>query len=204
MVQKRGWALHAVEGPDGGQGGRRWLHAGPGPRGPHARPPRRLQPRQGRCAAGPAPPRATSWCSAACVEGAGRWISAVRGRAFGCSPPAGCRARQRSTWAVLATPARAPSRGNLSAPASLPAAILKAVEEGHDVNEVEAAGNTPLHFACYEGWLEGCVAAPSERHCEDPLLGAAAAAVFYRRCSRSDGSPFQHGHPMFPAAASCS
>jgi hypothetical protein len=35
------------------------------------------------------------------------------------------------------------------------AAILKAVEEGHDVNEVEGAGNTPLHFACYEGWLEG-------------------------------------------------
>jgi len=35
------------------------------------------------------------------------------------------------------------------------AAILKAVQEGHDVNEVEAAGNTPLHFACYEGWLEG-------------------------------------------------
>lgn len=24
------------------------------------------------------------------------------------------------------------------------------------MNEVEAAGNTPLHFACYEGWLEGC------------------------------------------------
>ena len=24
-----------------------------------------------------------------------------------------------------------------------------------DVNEVEAAGNTPLHSACYEGWLEG-------------------------------------------------
>ncbi|KAI3434403.1 hypothetical protein D9Q98_002481 [Chlorella vulgaris] len=36
------------------------------------------------------------------------------------------------------------------------AALTKAVEEGHDVNEVEAAGNTPLHFACFEGWLEGC------------------------------------------------
>ncbi|KAL4450555.1 hypothetical protein ABPG77_000911 [Micractinium sp. CCAP 211/92] len=35
-------------------------------------------------------------------------------------------------------------------------AIAKAVEAGNDVNEVEAAGNTPLHFACYEGWLEGC------------------------------------------------
>ena len=23
------------------------------------------------------------------------------------------------------------------------------------MNEVEAAGNTPLHSACYEGWLEG-------------------------------------------------
>ncbi|PRW20613.1 mitochondrial import receptor subunit TOM9-2-like [Chlorella sorokiniana] len=35
-------------------------------------------------------------------------------------------------------------------------AIKKAVEEGHDVNEVEAAGNTPLHFACWQGWIEGC------------------------------------------------
>lgn len=38
---------------------------------------------------------------------------------------------------------------------ALPAAITKAAEEGHDINEVEGAGNTPLHFACYEGWLEG-------------------------------------------------
>ena len=67
------------------------------------------------------------------------------------------RARQRSTWAFLAASARAPC---LSAPTSLTVAIAKAVEEGHDVNEVEAAGNTPLHFACYEGWLEGCGAAP--------------------------------------------
>ena len=36
------------------------------------------------------------------------------------------------------------------------AAIMKAVEKGEDVNEVEAAGNTPLHCAAYEGWLEGC------------------------------------------------
>ncbi|GAB4822849.1 hypothetical protein N2152v2_009895 [Parachlorella kessleri] len=35
-------------------------------------------------------------------------------------------------------------------------AIIKAVDEGHNVNEVEAAGNTPLHFAAFEGWLEGC------------------------------------------------
>ena len=34
-------------------------------------------------------------------------------------------------------------------------AILKLVEEGEDVNEVEAAGNTPLHNAAYEGWIEG-------------------------------------------------
>ena len=33
--------------------------------------------------------------------------------------------------------------------------ILKAIEAGNDVNEVEAAGNTPLHSCCYEGWLEG-------------------------------------------------
>ena len=36
------------------------------------------------------------------------------------------------------------------------AAIVKAVEAGEDVNEVEGAGNTPLHCAAYEGWLEGC------------------------------------------------
>lgn len=32
---------------------------------------------------------------------------------------------------------------------------MKAVEAGENVNEVEAAGNTPLHCAAYEGWLEG-------------------------------------------------
>lgn len=36
------------------------------------------------------------------------------------------------------------------------AAIVEAVEAGEDVNEVEAAGNTPLHNAAYEGWVEGC------------------------------------------------
>jgi ankyrin repeat protein len=35
------------------------------------------------------------------------------------------------------------------------AAILAAVKAGENVNEVEAAGNTPLHSAAYEGWLEG-------------------------------------------------
>ena len=35
------------------------------------------------------------------------------------------------------------------------AAIRKAVEDGHDVNEVEAAGNTPLHNCAYVGWIEG-------------------------------------------------
>ncbi|DBA87423.1 hypothetical protein WJX77_001859 [Trebouxia sp. C0004] len=34
-------------------------------------------------------------------------------------------------------------------------AIVKAVDNGEDVNEVEGAGNTPLHNAAYEGWLEG-------------------------------------------------
>ncbi len=28
-------------------------------------------------------------------------------------------------------------------------------DDGEDVNEVEAAGNTPLHFAAYAGWMEG-------------------------------------------------
>lgn len=35
------------------------------------------------------------------------------------------------------------------------AAIIKAVDSGEDVNEVEGAGNTALHNAAYEGWLEG-------------------------------------------------
>lgn len=35
------------------------------------------------------------------------------------------------------------------------AAVRRAVEGGENVNEVEAAGNTPLHCAAYEGWLEG-------------------------------------------------
>ena len=29
------------------------------------------------------------------------------------------------------------------------------MEQGHDVNEVEGAGNTPLHNAAWSGWLEG-------------------------------------------------
>ncbi len=35
------------------------------------------------------------------------------------------------------------------------AAIRQLVQTGENVNEVEAAGNTPLHAAAYEGWLEG-------------------------------------------------
>ena len=35
------------------------------------------------------------------------------------------------------------------------AAIKKLIKSGENVNEVEAAGNTPLHSAAYEGWLEG-------------------------------------------------
>lgn len=34
-------------------------------------------------------------------------------------------------------------------------AIILAVENGDDVNEVEAAGNTALHSAAYTNWLEG-------------------------------------------------
>ena len=37
----------------------------------------------------------------------------------------------------------------------LHAAVRAAVAEGEDVMELEAAGNTPLHSAAYEGWLEG-------------------------------------------------
>lgn len=32
---------------------------------------------------------------------------------------------------------------------------MKAVDSGEDVNEVEAAGNTPLHNAAFYGWIEG-------------------------------------------------
>ena len=35
------------------------------------------------------------------------------------------------------------------------AAVRAAVAAGEGVMEVEAAGNTPLHSAAYEGWLEG-------------------------------------------------
>lgn len=34
-------------------------------------------------------------------------------------------------------------------------AILAALDAGDDINEVEAAGNTPLHFAAFQGWEEG-------------------------------------------------
>jgi len=33
--------------------------------------------------------------------------------------------------------------------------IISLVESGDDVNEVEAAGNTPLHNAAYINWMEG-------------------------------------------------
>lgn len=35
------------------------------------------------------------------------------------------------------------------------AAVVDAVDGGESVNEVEAAGSTPLHHAAYEGWLQG-------------------------------------------------
>ena len=35
------------------------------------------------------------------------------------------------------------------------AEVLRLVDAGADVNEVEAAGNTPLHSAAFEGWAEG-------------------------------------------------
>ena len=35
------------------------------------------------------------------------------------------------------------------------AEIVRLIDAGENVNEVEAAGNTPLHCAAYEGWLEG-------------------------------------------------
>lgn len=38
---------------------------------------------------------------------------------------------------------------------SAAAGVVQLVDSGENVNEVEAAGNTPLHCAAYEGWLEG-------------------------------------------------
>ena len=35
------------------------------------------------------------------------------------------------------------------------AGIVQLVDSGESVNEVEGAGNTPLHNAAYEGWKEG-------------------------------------------------
>ncbi|PNH11433.1 Serine/threonine-protein kinase TNNI3K [Tetrabaena socialis] len=35
------------------------------------------------------------------------------------------------------------------------ALVEKLVSEGVDVNQVEAAGNTPLHSAAFEGWVDG-------------------------------------------------
>lgn len=35
------------------------------------------------------------------------------------------------------------------------AEVRRAVREGWDINEREAHGNTPLHIAAYEGWIEG-------------------------------------------------
>ncbi|GBF91700.1 hypothetical protein Rsub_04004 [Raphidocelis subcapitata] len=35
-------------------------------------------------------------------------------------------------------------------------AIVRLVDEGEDVNEVEGAGCTPLHNAAFDGWAEGC------------------------------------------------
>ena len=35
------------------------------------------------------------------------------------------------------------------------AEVVSLLDQGVDVNEVEAAGNTALHFAAYEGWGEG-------------------------------------------------
>jgi hypothetical protein len=40
-------------------------------------------------------------------------------------------------------------------PPLLTAAIVDLAAAGENVNEVEAAGNTPLHSAAYEGWVEG-------------------------------------------------
>jgi ankyrin repeat protein len=33
--------------------------------------------------------------------------------------------------------------------------VLRLVDAGADINEVEAAGNIPLHSAAFEGWVEG-------------------------------------------------
>jgi len=55
------------------------------------------------------------------------------------------RAHRRHTTGKCRAPAAACGR----------AAVRAALAAGESVNEVEAAGCTPLHSAAYEGWLEG-------------------------------------------------
>ena len=56
---------------------------------------------------------------------------------------------------VFSSPLSDPFIFHSSLPHGFHAAIIKAVEAGHDPNEVESAGNTPLHMACWRGWTEG-------------------------------------------------
>ena len=61
---------------------------------------------------------------------------------------------QTICWAVYCKQSTQPLPLS-SASHSCRAAVVKAIESGESVNAVEAAGNTPLHCAAYEGWLEG-------------------------------------------------
>jgi ankyrin repeat protein len=73
------------------------------------------------------------------------------------------------------------------------------VDAGEDVNEVEAAGCTPLHNAAFDGWLEGC----------ELLLGLGAkvggrwgAAAGGRAARRAAGAGAGQGLPGAWAPAS--
>ena len=63
----------------------------------------------------------------------------------------------RSEWLTRIIGARLPGTAYLQMETCGPllAEIKRLVEAGENVNEVEAAGNTPLHAAAYEGWIEG-------------------------------------------------
>jgi len=87
---------------------------------------------------------------------------AGQGRGDGHPPRRDATGHGRCAAARLRARDRAPPAPPVSAPPTYrpatlpsPAAIQKAVEQGHDVNEVEGAGNTPLHNAAWAGWLEG-------------------------------------------------
>jgi hypothetical protein len=72
------------------------------------------------------------------------------------------------------------------------AALQAALEQGDDPNEVEAAGNTPLHSCAYEGWVDGVKA----------LLSAGARVNATNNVRGKEGARRRHTNSHFTPAAS--